>query len=169
MNIPHTVPLVLPAGHGGPEKPEFREDVPVPAPAGDEVLVRVGACGMNNTEIRVREGVYGSGEDPDEVSGFRDGPLNIPRIRGADIVGKVVSTGADADPSLIGNRVMIDFGIHGDTDENAANYEYIGHARDAVSRRMWQCKLKTLTPSTAAIPTPNLRLSAAPASRPKAC
>ena len=38
---------VLLTGHGGPEKLEYREDVPVPRPDEDEVLIEVGAAGTN--------------------------------------------------------------------------------------------------------------------------
>ena len=50
---------VLLTGHGGLEKIEYREDVPVPRPAEDEVLIEVGAAGVNNTDIWTREGAYG--------------------------------------------------------------------------------------------------------------
>ncbi|MXZ52898.1 MAG: alcohol dehydrogenase, partial [Acidimicrobiaceae bacterium] len=38
-------------GTGGPEMLEVRDDVPVPSPGRGDVLVRVAACGMNNTDI----------------------------------------------------------------------------------------------------------------------
>ncbi|MEX1038724.1 MAG: Zn-dependent oxidoreductase, partial [Acidimicrobiia bacterium] len=36
-------------GHGGLDRLEYREDVARPQPGADEVLIEVGACGMNNT------------------------------------------------------------------------------------------------------------------------
>ena len=47
-------------GHGGLDKLVYRTDVPVPTPAADEVLIEVSACGMNNTDVWVREGAYGT-------------------------------------------------------------------------------------------------------------
>ena len=47
---------VLLTGHGGPEKLEYREDVPIPTPDRGEVLIEVGAAGINNTDIWTREG-----------------------------------------------------------------------------------------------------------------
>ncbi len=44
---------------------EFREDVPDPSPAAGEVLIRVGAAGLNNTDIWTREGAYGTETAPD--------------------------------------------------------------------------------------------------------
>ena len=130
MRIPETMSAVLLTGHGGPDKLEYRTDVPVPVAGDDEVLVKVGACGINNTDIWVREGAYGSKQDPEEVSSFGDSPLRFPRIQGADIVGTVAAVGVSADASLLGKRVMIDFGVYDTDDENAASVDYIGHARD---------------------------------------
>ena len=47
-------------GFGGPGQLEYREDVPVPKAGPSEVLIKVGACGVNNTDIWIREGAYGS-------------------------------------------------------------------------------------------------------------
>ena len=37
---------------------EYREDVPLPEPQAGEVLIRVGAAGINNTDINTRIGWY---------------------------------------------------------------------------------------------------------------
>ena len=71
MSVPRTMKAILLTGHGGPEKLEYREDWPVPKVAPDEVLVKVGACGINNTDVWVREGAYGSSDDPEAVAGQR--------------------------------------------------------------------------------------------------
>ncbi|MFQ5761284.1 MAG: alcohol dehydrogenase, partial [Acidiferrobacterales bacterium] len=52
--IPATMRAAHLTGHGGLDKLEYRHDVPVPKPKADEVLIRVGACGMNNTDINTR-------------------------------------------------------------------------------------------------------------------
>ena len=49
---------------GGFEKLIYVEDYPTPRPGPVEVLIRVGACAINNTDIWVREAAYGSHEDP---------------------------------------------------------------------------------------------------------
>ena len=129
-DVPSTMRAVLLTGHGGPEMLEYREDWPVPVPATDEVLVRVTACGVNNTDIWVREGAYGTDEDPDAVSSWRRGvPIGFPRIQGADIVGRIASVGARIDGGIIGKRVMVDFGIYNDTGPSLSNVDYIGHGR----------------------------------------
>ena len=45
-------------GHGGLEQMVLHEDWPTPQPGADDVLVRVGACGLNNTDVNTRSGWY---------------------------------------------------------------------------------------------------------------
>ncbi|MCZ6610543.1 MAG: alcohol dehydrogenase, partial [Alphaproteobacteria bacterium] len=49
---------VLLTGHGGLEKLEYREDVPVPTAGPGDVLVRVLASSVNNTDINTRTSWY---------------------------------------------------------------------------------------------------------------
>lgn len=56
--LPTTMKGVLLTGHGGPEMLEYRQDIPVPAPKENEVLIRVSAAGVNNTDINTRIGWY---------------------------------------------------------------------------------------------------------------
>jgi len=95
-------------GHGGPEQLEVRDDVPVPRPAPGEVLVRVTAAAVNNTDLWTREGAYGSEDDPDAVAGWQGEPLDFPRIQGGDVVGIVTEVGEDVDDRIIGRRVLLD-------------------------------------------------------------
>ena len=122
---------VVLTGHGGPEKLEYR-DCAVPEPAADEVLVEVHACGMNNTDVWVREGAYGTDDDPQAVASWRRGKptLEFPRIQGTDIVGNIVATGAGIDSGRIGERVMVDFSIYNGDGVSLADIECIGHGRD---------------------------------------
>jgi NADPH:quinone reductase-like Zn-dependent oxidoreductase len=78
-------------GHGGPENLEVRDDVPEPTARPGDVLVRVAASSVNNTDIWSREGAYGTAEVPDAVAGWRGVPLEFPRIQGGDIAGWVLS------------------------------------------------------------------------------
>src|SRR5690606_32983639 len=57
---PDTMKAVLLTRHGDLDALVYREDVPVPHPAAGEVLIEVTACGMNNTDVWVRQGAYGS-------------------------------------------------------------------------------------------------------------
>ncbi|MEM8952214.1 MAG: alcohol dehydrogenase family protein, partial [Pseudomonadota bacterium] len=106
-------------GHGGMEKLVFHEDWPVPSPSPGEVLIKVEACGLNNTDVNTRSGWYskavseattgGAYEEIDEEDPSWGGaPIMFPRIQGADIAGTVVAVGEAADAALIGKRVMAD-------------------------------------------------------------
>ena len=48
--IPKTMMAVVTSGNGGYDKLEYRE-APIPVPGKGEVLLRVLAAGINNTEI----------------------------------------------------------------------------------------------------------------------
>ncbi|WP_119461136.1 alcohol dehydrogenase family protein [Rhodospirillaceae bacterium SYSU D60014] len=131
-HIPTTMKAVLLTGHGGLDKLVYREDVPVPQPAAGEVLIEVTACGMNNTDVWVREGAYGTETDPGAVSTWRRGrsTLTFPRIQGTDIVGRIAVVGAGIPESRIGERVMVDFSLYNRDDDSLADIDYIGHGRD---------------------------------------
>ncbi|MGI9607792.1 MAG: alcohol dehydrogenase family protein [Acidimicrobiales bacterium] len=107
-------------GHGGLDRLEYRTDVPVPVPASGQVLVRVLAAGVNNTDINTRTGWYsksvssgtGEGSDgfgvPDDGDGAWSGePLAFPLIQGADACGQVVAVGEGVDKRRVGDRVLI--------------------------------------------------------------
>lgn len=122
--IPDVMRAVVLTGHGGPEALVHRDDWPVPQPGPAEVLIRVGACGLNNTDVNTRSGWYSKTVDEATTGGAYEEvaeedptwggrPLTFPRIQGADAVGSVVSVGAKADPALMGKRVMVD-GWHRD-------------------------------------------------------
>ena len=122
---------VLLTGHGGLEKLEYREDVPTPAPAEGEVLVAVGAAGINNTDIWTREGAYGAEDDPTATSGWRRGsPMRFPRIQGADIVGRVAGVGWGVDAARIGERVIVDNALYGGGEEGLVSSGIFGSERD---------------------------------------
>lgn len=56
--LPTTMRAMVTEGHGGIEKIVLHEDWPRPDPAGGEVLIRVGACGLNSTDVNTRSGWY---------------------------------------------------------------------------------------------------------------
>lgn len=131
-SLPSTMAAVQLTGHGGPEKLVYRIDVPVPSPAPGEVLIKVTACGMNNTDVWVRQGAYGTEEDAAAVSTWRrqGNTLTFPRIQGTDSVGRIVAVGEGVPASRIGERVMVDFSIYNRDDDSLADIDYMGHGRD---------------------------------------
>jgi NADPH:quinone reductase-like Zn-dependent oxidoreductase len=130
--VPSTMAAVLLTGHGGPEKLVYASNVPVPRPAPGEVLVRVSACGMNNTDVWVRQGAYGTEQDPAAVSSWRrqENTLTFPRIQGTDTVGRIAAVGDGVSPERLGERVIVDFSIYNRNDDSLADIDYMGHGRD---------------------------------------
>ncbi|PSH70318.1 Zn-dependent oxidoreductase [Phyllobacterium brassicacearum] len=131
-NLPRTMAAVQLVGHGGLDKLVYSQTVPVPTPAAGEVLIAITACGMNNTDVWVREGAYGTEEDAGAVSTWRrqEPTLTFPRIQGTDIVGNIVAAGEGVSPERMGQRVMVDFSIYNREDDSLADIDYIGHGRD---------------------------------------
>ena len=123
--IPETMAAVLLTRHGGLDALEYRTDVPVPQPVAGEVLLEVHACGMNNTDVWVREGAYGSDTDPQAVSTWRRGrsTLTFPRIQGTDSVGRIVAVGDGVPTSRIGERVVVDFSNYKRDDDSLADID----------------------------------------------
>lgn len=91
---------------GGPDAVELR-DVPDPRPGPGQVLVRVAAAATNNTDLWTREGAYGLPGDPDAQAGWL-GPVDFPRIQGADVCGRVEAVGDGVEDTLVGRRVLVD-------------------------------------------------------------
>ena len=77
---------------GGPEVLRL-EDIPVPEPAANEVLVAVAAAGVNFADTRRRLGTYLE-------------PSELPFVLGAEIAGTVVRVGSEVDRWRPGDRVM---------------------------------------------------------------
>ncbi|WP_016908111.1 zinc-binding dehydrogenase [Streptomyces xiaopingdaonensis] len=126
--MPETMRAVRITEHGGPEALELAE-VPLPVPQAGEVLVRVGAVALNNTDLWTRQGAYGRPGDPKALSGWR-GAIDFPRIQGADVAGRIVAVGADADESLVGRRVVVDPAIYDSDGPDAQPVGLMGSERD---------------------------------------
>ena len=118
-DTPERMCAVLLTGHGGFDRLEYRTDVPVPRPGAGEVLIRVAAAGVNNTDINTRIGWYAKAA---QASGSASGdaasndaagaswtgsPLRFPRIQGADCCGHIVAVGEGVARSRIGERVIV--------------------------------------------------------------
>ncbi|MGP9582576.1 alcohol dehydrogenase family protein [Brachybacterium sp. AOP35-5H-19] len=132
--IPTRMQAMRLMGHGGLDQLVHTREARTPSPAPGEVLIDVHACGMNNTDLWVREGAYGSDTDPSAVSSWRRGrpTLDFPRIQGADIVGRIAAVGGGIPARRIGQRVMVDFSLYHrpEGDGSLADIDYIGHGRD---------------------------------------
>lgn len=123
-----TMQAAVLTGHGGPDRIELVDDHPRPMPGPGEVLVRVGAAAINNTDIWSREGAYSP--DPKRPQGWRGKPLSFPRIQGGDVAGKIVSVGDAVAESRIGERVLVNALLYGDQGEGLLDAELLGSERD---------------------------------------
>jgi hypothetical protein len=120
--VPAAMEAVLLTGNGGFECLSYRTDVPVPQPGPGEVLIRVGASGVNNTDINTRTAWYskavtaateagggdGFAEAKTEDSGWTGAVPQFPRIQGADAAGRIVAVGEGVEPARVGQRVLVE-------------------------------------------------------------
>jgi len=111
---------VVTTGNGGYEKLAYRS-VPKPVPGPNEVLLKVLAAGVNNTDINTRLGWYSSSVTTDtsdaaqaqeaeadqKTDGGWNGATPFPLIQGTDCCGVVVQLGGDVSQDLIDQRVLV--------------------------------------------------------------
>lgn len=137
-------------GHGGIDKLVLR-DVPRPRPGRGEVLIKVGACGVNNTEINTRTawydravnasvsvelGLYGldsstGTSDAETIASWNSSTVAFPRIQGAAIAGRIVEVGSGVDTGRLGERVLIDPQVRNlNLPLRAQLVAYVGSERD---------------------------------------
>ena len=141
--IPTHMSAVLLTGHGGLDMLDYREDILVPKPKDGEVLIRVAAAGINNTDINTRIGWYSKTVTSDTQTGAKGYerlnnddaswsgiPLHFPRIQGADICGHIVAVGKDVDTARIGQRVLVRSMMTNPSSDAAMSCLTIGSERD---------------------------------------
>jgi len=99
-------------------EPLTLEDIPVPKPAADEVLIQVSACGVCHTEL-------------DEIEG-RTPPPVLPIVPGHEVIGWVTEAGESVTRLEVGDRVGVGwiFKSSGEADENISD-EFVATGRDA--------------------------------------
>jgi NADPH:quinone reductase-like Zn-dependent oxidoreductase len=106
--LPETMRGVYLTGHGGLDKLVVREDIPVPHPTANDVIIRVGAAGVNNTDINTRIGWYSKGDAKSEDASWAGKPLVFPRIQGVDVCGHIIAVGEHISKERIGERVLVE-------------------------------------------------------------
>ncbi|MBV7396728.1 alcohol dehydrogenase family protein [Mameliella alba] len=129
-------------GHGDIDQIVLHETWKRPDPAPGEVLVQVGACGLNNTDVNTRSGWYSKTvteattggayqEVGEEDPSWGGAPIVFPRIQGADVAGKIVAVGEGVDPGRIGERIIVDCWLRDPADPMDKNKTgYFGSERD---------------------------------------
>ncbi len=125
-----TMCAVLLMGHGGYEQLAWREDWPIPEPGPGEVLIRVAAAGINNTDINTRTAWYARAVNDD--SGWTGEPLRFPRIQGADACGRIVAVGGGVAASRLGERVLVEPVFRGNGAEGGHPAIYFGSECDGA-------------------------------------
>lgn len=139
--LPNTMRAFVLHGHGEFDVLRFHSEWPVPNIGDDEVLLKISACGINNTDINTRTGWYsksvssattgGAYEGDQSEDGGWDGGIDFPRIQGGDPVGVVVAVGNNVDRSLIGKRCLVDPVLRDWNDTgNFDKCTYLGSAKD---------------------------------------
>ncbi|MEX0311084.1 MAG: alcohol dehydrogenase family protein [Tateyamaria sp.] len=142
MTLPDTMNAMVTMGHGDMDQMVWHTDWPRPDPAAGEVLVKVGACGLNNTDVNTRSGWYSksvteatSGGAYDDVGeedpSWGGAPISFPRIQGADVCGTIVAVGDGVDVARIGERIITDNWLRDPDDlTNKNKTGYYGSERD---------------------------------------
>lgn len=99
-------------GHGGLEMLEWSDAVPTPEPGLHQVLIKIAAAGVNNTDLNTRVGWYSKqgagGDQSSEDAAWSGKPLEFPRIQGADVCGRIVALGQGVAPGRVGERVIVE-------------------------------------------------------------
>lgn len=127
--IPEHMRAVVLRGTGGLDRLDLTE-VPVPRPAAGEVLIRVGACGMNNSDVMLRIGGYGREDDPAAATGWKREAAAFPRIQGSDLAGTIVALGVGVDQKRLGQRVLVNPTLYLKGGEDPTAVDYLGSERD---------------------------------------
>ena len=179
--IPEMMKAMVTVGHGDFDMLVWHEDWPVPTAASGEVLIRVGACGLNNTDINTRTGWYSKAVSEATTGGAyyevgSDDPswggaaVTFPRIQGADICGEIVAVGDGVDPARIGERVITDNWLRDPRTRWTRNARGItAPSMMAASPNMPPFWRRTHWPSTRRCPMPSLQHSPAPIPQQRAC
>lgn len=125
----NTMKAVLLNGHGDYDKLEIVDNYSIPQIKENEVLIKVKAAGINNTDINTRIGWYSkSNSDNDATWGGE--PLNFPRIQGADVCGIIVDVGKNVNKNRVGQRILIEPSIQKLNGKQLENPWYFGSECD---------------------------------------
>lgn len=137
-----TMRAMVTMGHGGLDQMVLHRDWPKPEPAPGEVLLRVLACGLNNTDVNTRSGWYSKAVSEATTGGAYDevddadptwggAPITFPRIQGADVCGEIIAVGEGVDPARVGERVITDGWLRDPAEpENMDKTGYYGSERN---------------------------------------
>lgn len=128
-DLPKMMSAVLLMGHGDLEQLHYRQYIRTPRPKTHEVLIRVHAAALNNTDINTRTAWYSKNNDAKDAT-WNGNAMSFPRIQGADVCGEIVAVGDEIDSSRIGERVLVEPCIRDDNGERLERCHYLGSECD---------------------------------------
>lgn len=104
---------------GGPNQLKL-EEVEIPKPGSEEVVVKLQAAALNRRDLMVIEGRYPG--------------IKLPNIPGSDGAGEVIAVGDEVNDALIGDEVVINPGLNWGSDMNkkSADYSALGNPTDGT-------------------------------------
>ena len=105
--LPKKMSGIILTGHGGPEKLLFSENLDVPSAKKGEVLIKVLAAGVNNTDINTRIGWYSKTNTAEDTS-WAGNQIKFPLIQGIDGYGEIVAVGEGVAKNRVGQRVLVE-------------------------------------------------------------
>jgi len=126
MTLPTKMKGVQLIGHGDLDMLHYKEDITVPTPLAHQVLIKVAAAGVNNTDLNTRIGWYSKGDNNSDDAGWAGNALKLPLIQGADVCGYIVAVGDKVDSARIGERVLIEPSFHNWNGETQTSPWYFG-------------------------------------------
>jgi len=106
--LPKTMKGVWLTGHGELDKLDVRSDIPVPKPTANDVLIRVGAAAVNNTDINTRTAWYSKGDGTSKDASWAGKAIEFPCVQGIDVCGHIVAVGKNVSKNRIGERVLVE-------------------------------------------------------------
>ncbi|BCO19392.1 alcohol dehydrogenase [Alteromonas sp. KC3] len=106
--LPKTMKGVQLTKHGDIDSLVFNEQIALPYLTDNDVLVKVAAAGVNNTDLNTRKGWYSKEGNNANDASWAGSALVFPRIQGADVCGYIVAVGKNVSSSRIGERVLIE-------------------------------------------------------------
>ncbi|XQF94326.1 alcohol dehydrogenase family protein (plasmid) [Pseudoalteromonas espejiana] len=107
-NLPTTMHGVQLTGHGDFDVLKYATDIAVPSLTSTDVLIKVMAAGVNNTDLNTRLAWYSKQDGQSEDASWSSEALVFPRIQGADVCGVIVAVGESVDKSRIGERILVE-------------------------------------------------------------
>ncbi|MBI9086704.1 MAG: alcohol dehydrogenase family protein [Desulfobacterales bacterium] len=106
--LPKKMRGVFLTGHGGLDKLEIRNDLPVPRHGPYDVLIQVRAAAVNNTDINTRTAWYSKSAGESSDASWSGDAIQFPRIQGADVCGRIVAIGDKVRKNRLGERIIVE-------------------------------------------------------------